>query len=95
MINESTVADASGKGGGSFGLFGCFNKDTPADVNAAGGAFADAQMMQQDSIIGGNIYLEQMVTLISGVDNQGNSVAVKASDLIYKKLMWFILPRVP
>ena len=65
-------------------------------MNNAGGAFSDAREMMQkdqedghlDGIIDGNNYSYQIddidLYLNSGVDAQGNAVAVKGDDLTYK-----------
>ena len=95
-ISDFMEADANGKGGDFVDLSKFYNKDTLADVNNAGGAFSDAREMMQkdqedghlDGIIDGNNYSEQIddidLYLNSGVDAQGNAVAVKGDDLTYK-----------
>ena len=95
-ISDFMEADANGKGGDFVDLSKFYNKDTLADVNNAGGAFSDAREMMQkdqedghlDGIIDGNNYSDQIddidLYLNSGVDAQGNAVAVKGDDLTYK-----------
>ncbi len=95
-ISDFKEADANGKGGDFVDLSEFYNKDTLADVNNAGGAFSDAREMMQkdqedghlDGIIDGNNYSYQIddidLYLNSGVDAQGNAVAVKGDDLTYK-----------
>ncbi len=95
-ISDFKEADADGKGGDFIDLSAFYNKDTLAAVNKAGGTFSDARAMMQkdqedghlDGIIGGDNYSDQIgevdLYLNSGVDAQGNAVAVKGDDLTYK-----------
>ncbi|MDB3913034.1 Hint domain-containing protein, partial [Paracoccaceae bacterium] len=95
-ISDFMEANADGKYGDFIDLSAFYNKDTLAAVNKAGGTFSDARAMMQkdqedghlDGVIDGNNYSDQIgevdLYLNSGVDAQGNAVAVKGDDLTYK-----------